>query len=189
MIDDLLVRHAGDPIVLAALLFLAPFVLEEAAILMGAGIAVAGELPAAVAAGALYLGIVVSDWLLFIGGAWAARSGRIRGWIGTGNIDKGRRLLERGTFLASLSARLVPWLLMPIFVACGFVGIGFARFAFINAVIALVYLNVLFWAAYGFNLVLLDLFARWGWVLVVGFAIAIVLATRIAGRRWGKPKD
>ncbi|WP_040485461.1 DedA family protein [Lutibaculum baratangense] len=176
-------QFVGHPLVLAGLLFVAPFLLEEAAILSGAGIAAAGELSLPVTIGALYLGIVASDWLLYGLGAAAGRSERLRAWIGPDYIERGRRILHRGALGAGLMARLVPWLLFPVFVASGFLRVGFARFALVNAGIALVYVNVLFWSVYGLDLILFELFEQWGWVIVAAFAVGVVALSRIAARR------
>lgn len=175
----------GHPTVLAGLLFFAPFVLEEAAILSGAGLSAAEELSASAALIALYLGTVVSDWLLYALGAVAGRSARLRAWIGPNYIERGRNILRRGAVEAGLMARLVPWLLFPVFVASGFLKVGFLRFVSVNSVIALVYVNVLFWSLYGLDLVLFDMFERWGWAIVVVVTVLILAVSRIAGRRYG----
>ncbi len=188
-LELLLQTYAQQPAILLLLLFLAPFVLEEAAIVAGAALAAAGQLPAAAVVAALFAGMVISDWMLYALGAGAGQSSRVRGWVGAGNIEYGRRLLSRGMLPAAVSARLVPWLLLPVFVASGFVQVGFGRFAAINAGIALVYTNVLFWGIYGFNLVLFDTLAQWGWVAVAALAAAILLATRAVAKRLGGRRD
>jgi membrane protein DedA with SNARE-associated domain len=183
-LDQLLEQFLGNPFVLAALLFAAPFVLEEAAILAGAALAAAGELPTGVAFAAVTVGMVVSDWCLYAAGAIAGRSRRIRRWIGEESIERGQRLLSRGAIPAALLARLVPWLLFPIFVASGFLGVGFRRFALVNAAIAAVYIVVLFFGVYGINLVIFDLMDGWGWLAVAGLIVGVVLLSRWSARRY-----
>lgn len=187
--ESLFEQFLGNPLVLAALLFLGPFVLEEVAIFTGAALAAAGELPPAVALAALGLGTVVSDWALYAAGAIAGRSGRIRSWIGEETILRGRKLLSRGVVAGALTARLVPWLLLPVFVASGFLGIGFRRFALVNAIIATVYIAALFFGVYGFNLVLFDILGGWGWFAVIACAVGIVLLSRKAARRYRERVD
>ena len=183
-LEQLLDQYLGNPYVLAALLFLAPFVLEEAAILTGAALAAAGELPTAIALAAVAIGMVVSDWLLYALGAVAGRSRRMRRWIGEDSIARGQRLLERGAVPAALLARLIPWLLFPIFVASGFLGVGFRRFALVNAGIAVVYIAVLFFGVYGLNLVIFDLLEGWGWAVVALLLACVVALSRWAARRY-----
>jgi membrane protein DedA with SNARE-associated domain len=188
-LDQLFEQFLGNPVVLAVLLFVAPFVLEEAAILAGAALAAAGELPTAVAFAAVTVGMFVSDWLLYGLGAVAGRSRRIRGWIGEANLARGQGFLDRGVVPAALLARLVPWLLFPIFVASGFLNVGFRRFALVNAAIAAIYIVVLFFGVYGVNLVLFDLLQGWGWLGVIVLFAGIILLTRWAARRYKLPED
>jgi membrane protein DedA with SNARE-associated domain len=186
--DALIEQFAGDPIVLAILLFLAPFVLEEAAIVGGAAVAGAGELPAAVALASLFLGVVVSDWVLYAVGAGVGRSAWLRRQIEPKTLEAGRELLLRGLWTAGMLARLVPWLLLPVFVASGYLGVGFWRFAAVNALIATIYVNVFFWGAYGVNLAIFDLLDGWGWAVAGALVIAVVAGARIARRRLA-PRD
>jgi membrane protein DedA with SNARE-associated domain len=172
----------GHPALQLTLLFLGPYLLEEAAILGATALAAAQELRPLSAFVAVYLGIVTSDWLLYGVGWGAGRSARLRAWVGEEAIGRGRRMLSRGAFPAGLTARLVPWLLFPIFVSSGFLGVGFQRFAAINAAIALVYTAILFLGLYLFNVALFDLFAGWGWLAVAVAGVLLLLAIR-AGRR------
>ncbi len=120
-------------------------------------------------------GMIVSDWALFWAGVRAAKSTRLKEWIGAASIAHGKKLLYRGVVSAVITARLVPWLLLPIMTASGFVGAKFRRFWPVNALCAVVFVNVLFWCIYGFNLVLFSAFDSWGWQLALGLG-AIVLA-------------
>lgn len=183
---DLVAHYSSQPAVLLAILFLAPFVLEEAAILAAAGIATAGLLSPLAAFLPLLLGVIASDWFLFGLGHLAIRIGRVREWIGERRLARGRRLLQgRGALAAAVTARLVPWLLPPIFVASGLLGVRFSTFALTNGAVALVYTPVLFVLVYVFNTLMIERFSQWGWVGVIG--MAVVLSGLSFGRRcWGK---
>jgi membrane protein DedA with SNARE-associated domain len=178
-------RFLGDPFLQAIVLFLGPFAFEEAAILAGAALAAGREMSPVSAFALLYAGIVLSDWSLYAAGVGAGRSRRIRAWVGETNIARGRELLDRGAVAAAISARLVPWLLLPVFVASGFLGVGFVRFALVNAVIAFGYLAALFLGLYLFNVALFDIFAQWGWFAVLLAGVALLLAVLLIGRRYG----
>lgn len=182
--QDFLIEHAGNPAVQLAALFVGPFILEEAALLGGATLAAAGELSAAAALVALYLGMVVSDWLVYGLGALAGRSARVRRFVGEENIAFGRRMLQRGALAAFLTARLVPWLLFPIFAGCGFLATGFWRFAAFNAVIAAIYTNALFWSLYGLDLFLFAWLDVWAWPVIILAVVALVVFGRIAAKRY-----
>ncbi len=171
--EFLIENNLDNPWVLAACLFLATFVLEEAAIVLAAGLAAAGQLNAGVAVAAVTSGVIVSDWALYALGAFAGRSRRIADWVPAEQLAQGRRLLARGALPAGLLARLIPWMLFPIFVASGFVGIGFRRFALTNGAIGMIYVIALFFGAVEFFQLLLEWMGNWGWLL--GAALLLVL--------------
>lgn len=183
-VDALIEQHLGSPIVLAALLFLATFVLEEAAILLAAGLAASDEMTSGLAVASLCAGMVVSDWCLYGLGALAGRNRWIREWISRERLDQGRRLLQRSAFAAALLARLVPWLLFPIFVASGFLHIGFRRFALVNAAITLVYVPAIFFGAFGLYGLLMDWLGDWAWLAGAGVLLAVLWGGRVVTRRY-----
>lgn len=185
----LIERHLDNPFILAGLLFLATFVLEEAAILLAAGLAAAGELGTAVAVAAVGSGVIVSDWLLYALGALAGRSRRIAGWISPGQLAQGRRMLSRSVLLAGLLARLIPWLLFPVFVASGFVRVGFGRFALSNGAIALVYVLGLFFGAFELYELLLARLGNWAWLCGAGLLLAMLWGGRRAARHYLSEDD
>lgn len=154
----------------------------------GAMLAAAGQLPSLLALAVLYAGIVVSDWALFALGRLAAWLPWARRRIGEDSLAHGRRLLSENITGALLTARLVPWLLFPVFCACGFLGVSFARFALVNAVIALVYASLLFWALLLFDSLLLSHLQGWGWAVAAAMILGLLLLKRhLARRPSGKP--
>jgi membrane protein DedA with SNARE-associated domain len=183
-VENLFAENIGNPLVLVVLLVLATFVLEEAAILIAAGLAAAGELPASLALAALATGIIVSDWCLYGLGALAVRSERIERWVSPARIAHGRGLLQRSTFTAGLIARTIPWLLFPVFVASGFLGVGFLRFALINAAIALIYVLALFYGAFGLASAVIDWAGGWAWLFGAGLLLVILWGGRTFVRRY-----
>lgn len=182
--ETLIEQHLGSPPILAALLFAATFVLEEAAILLGAGLTAAGELNAGVAIAAVGAGIIVSDWLLYGLGALAVRHRRMAAWIPPEKLDQGRRLLQRSTLVAGLLARLVPWLLFPVFVASGFFGVGFRRFAAVNGMIAIVYTSLLFFGAFEIFASMIERLGGWTWLVGAALLLALIWAGRVATRSY-----
>lgn len=182
--EALIAQNLGNPLFLAALLFLATFVLEEAAILLAAGLAATGEMTPGLALSSVGVGMMVSDWCLYGLGALAGRSRRIAGWIPPDQLAQGRRLLQRSTLAAALLARIVPWLLFPIFVASGFLRVGFRRFALINAAIALVYVPGVFYGAFGLYAVLIAWLGNWAWLAGAALLLAILWGGRAMARRY-----
>ncbi|WP_304615774.1 DedA family protein [Paracoccus sp. (in: a-proteobacteria)] len=182
--ETLVEHYLGNPLLLAVILFGATFVLEEAAILMAAGLAAAGEMSPALALASVAAGMVVSDWCLYALGALAIRHRGIAAWVSEERLEQGRQLLHRSTFAAGLLARLVPWLLFPIFTASGFLRVGFRRFALINLGIALVYVMAVFYGAFGLYEILLARMGHWAWLVGAVLLLAILWAGRRITRRY-----
>lgn len=181
--EALIDRYLDNPLILTALLFVATFVLEEAAILLAAGLAAGDALRPPVALAAVWLGVVVSDWSLYALGALAGRSRRIRAWVPQAQLDRGRGLLARSTLLAGLLARLIPWLLFPVFVASGFLRTGFRRFALVNLAIATIYVGALFFGAIELYEALTARMGHWAWAVGAGLLLVILWGgRRIAAR-------
>lgn len=189
-LDTVLERLAalGDsPWLQALVLFAIPFVLEEGALLAGAMLAAAGSLPPAAAFGAVCLGIIVSDWALYGLGRAVALWPWLRRRIGEKAIRRGQDLLRSNFFSAMLGARLIPWLLFPIFVASGFLAVGFLRFLLVNAGIAIVYASTLFLALFYLDRLLFDLIREWSWVVVLALILGVVwLKQRVRRRNAGR---
>lgn len=182
---EFIAHYAGHPYILLLILFLTPFVLEEAALVAAAGIATAGILSPVLVITPILLGIIISDWFLFGLGYLAGKSRRLRRLIGEERLAKGKRILDKkGTFAAAVTARLVPWLLLPIYVTSGIVGVSFRLFASVNALVATVHACLIFILAYEFNALLIEYFRPWT-VAVAAFAlIGLIISVRwLIGRR------
>jgi membrane protein DedA with SNARE-associated domain len=185
-VEALIEQYLGNPLILAVLLFLANFVMEEGAIIAGAALAAAGEIGTGLALVALVTGNIVSDWALYGIGALAGSSPLVRRWVDGKMLERGRRLLDRGVLPAALLARLLP----PVFMASGFVRVDFRRFAIVNGVVAAVYTAALFFGAFGLNLVLFDLLGNWAWPVMVGLVIGVVwLSHRFTVYYFASDKD
>jgi membrane protein DedA with SNARE-associated domain len=181
---ELVANYAGRPDVLLLILFLTPFVLEEAALLTAASVATTGILSPVLAITPILLGIIISDWFLYGIGHLAGRSLKVRRCIGEERLAKGKRILDRkGTFAAAVTARLVPWLLLPIYVASGVVGVRFRHFAPINAAVAAVHAILVFILAYEFNSLLVEYFRPWIVAVTAIAGIALIISIRWLIRR------
>ncbi len=93
--DFLIEQNIDNPWVLAAGLFLATFVLEEAAIVLAAGLAATGQLITSLALAAVGSGVIVSDWSHYALGALAGRNRRIAGWIPPERVLSEQNILRR----------------------------------------------------------------------------------------------
>lgn len=170
LVEALIEHYLGNPLVLAGLLFLATFVIEEGAIVAGATLAAAGEIGTGLVLLALIVGMILSDWLLYWIGALAGSNRLVRRWVDGAMLARGRRLLDRGVVPAAMLARLLP----PVFLASGFVRVDFRRFVLVNAVVAIAYTLALFFGAFGLNLVLFEWLGDWAWLVMAVMVVAVV---------------
>lgn len=182
--EALIEQSLGNPLLLAALLFFATFVVEEVAIFVAAGLAAAGEMTTGLALASLIGGMIISDWCLYGVGALARRYQRIARWVSPQKLEQGRVLLRRSTLVAGLLARIVPWLLAPIFMASGFLRVGFRRFALVNATIAIVYIPFLFFGAFSLYDMLQERLGPWAWVAGGAVVVGILWAVRALARHY-----
>ena len=112
----------------AAALLLATFILEDAATITAGVLAVGGVIPAPIALGAVYLGIIAGDTGLYGIGRAAIKTGWAQRFITPRSLSQGRRWLRRRLIPALIGARFTPGMRMPTFVASGFLRISFWRF-------------------------------------------------------------
>lgn len=102
---------------------------------------------------ALYLGAVLSDYLVYFWG-WLLGRGRIPGrffskLINEKHIGRISHALDRHGFLTFLFGRFIPFGIRNILaMTSGFVGFPFYKFACFDAVAAVGNISVLFWLVY-----------------------------------------
>jgi membrane protein DedA with SNARE-associated domain len=162
----------------AALLFLLALVREDLAVVAGGLLVVEHDLPPAVAVASLTLGILAGDFALFGLGRLARRSARVRNFVFGGGRERLGALLLQHALPAMLVSRIVPGLIVPIYVGCGLVGVGFAKFAMTTVATAVVYVGVLLWVVTAFGENVLTHLGWWAWAVFVLLLLAGVASVR-----------
>ncbi len=173
---------AGSSVAQAAGLYLIPFLHEDMAI-VAAALLVAQHQLLGVAAISLCLGMISRDVILYGLGAAAWRSGfarrlligprveRLADWLG-GNMTK-----------VIVVARLVPGLMFPAYIACGWFGLPFARFTLTSIAMTAVYLPVILGLALFFGHAAIAWVGGWAWLAVIApLAVALLLRARMVNR-------
>lgn len=123
------------------LLFLTAVAQEDIATLTAAYFVVERGMPPAVAWAAVYTGALVGNIGVYGLGAAAHRWRWTERWHVGDRVARVRERLSRHWIPTVLLCRLTPGLLWPTLLGCGWLGISFARFAFVNAVAAGIYLS------------------------------------------------
>ena len=171
---------ARHPVLDALALIGGTFILEDAATVIGAAQAQAGDVPVWVALLALYVGIVVGDLGLYGLGALAARLRWARRLIPEEATTHGRAWLSGRLSRVVFISRFLPGARLPAYTACGFLGASFGRFAATSVVATLVWTTLLFSISMHVGAVLEETLGIWRWAGMAGFALTVVLLGRAA---------
>lgn len=165
-------------------LFLAPFVHENVAIVSAAVLIAGRHLPIWLAIASLYGGMTASDLALYGLGAFARHNLRAR------KLFVGRGSYRLSTFMraymgrAVIVARLIPGMIFPSYVACGWLGLPFRRFAFFCLVSAAIYLPIALTFALEFGRLTTVYFGNWAWIaLIVPLIAAGMIGSRMLAKR------
>jgi len=164
-------------------LFLAPFVHEDVAILGGSLLVVEHKLPEYLALLSLYGGMVTSDFALYGLGALARGNPRVRRLLTSRRVDRLGQWLGTHTPEIVMLARLVPGSMFPVYVACGLTKVSFTRFALTTMLAGAIYLPVVFFLFTSFGDAILSDLGYWSWLIAIA-VLLIAIAVWTNGPNW-----
>lgn len=168
-----------QPWLIGCLLILATFILEDAAIVLGALLAAEGTISPWGALAALYIGIVLGDLGLY-GLGWAgARLAAVRRFLDRKRVARAGAWMGRRLVWTVVAARFVPGMRLPTYTACGLFGHSFTRFAGAVVGIVGVWTGLAFWAVYTFGEVIVESAGPWKWPLAGLVLLLFVFGPRI----------
>ncbi len=166
-------------------LFLIPFVHEDLAIVGGALLIASHRLSGGLAVISLYSGMVSSDFLLYGLGAVARRNDAARRILISPRVQHLGDWLRDHMAPIILASRLVPGLIFPSYIACGWFGLSLMRFALMTMATAAVYLPIMLALATAFGEVALEQLGAWAWLgLIAPIVVMAVLRWQFAPRDW-----
>lgn len=186
-IASLLAWAGHQPLFQAAAIILGTFILEDAATVLAAMQASDGKLSAALALGALYIGIILGDLGLYGLGRIAAHIPMVRRWLPPQRTEVVRAWLDGRVFRVVLVSRFLPGMRLPSYTTCGFVGADLRQFALAVVIGTICWTSLLFGISLRVGQVLIDHFGAWRWAGAAGFALFVIIAGRLtAGRLQSK---
>ncbi len=180
LIDSLTQNYPWGPYLLV---FAAPFVQEDAAVIGTAALTALGKLALGPAIVAIMLGLFFSDiWKYWIG--WAA----LKNDTGAEFSKKSKVLamqekVESFPFMTLIGARFIPMTRIPIYIACGFFKISYAKFCLFIAITAAIYVTIFFSA---FHLLGAAMAEQLTWILPI---IGIGLISAVLGFSYLKSRS
>lgn len=165
--------------VMLAGLFLGTFIHEDITLAMASYFIVEGRLPWQWALLAVYSGMVTSDLSIYGLGAAARRVRWLRyNLIGT-RITTFQKRLNDNLFAAIALCRIMPGVLFPTFVACGWFGVRFRRFFAASALMGAIYAPIMLFLMVAFGTAVLRRIGHWGWIAGIFMVLLFVLWHRL----------
>lgn len=184
-IASLLALAGHSPVLQAIAIIIGTFILEDAATVIAAMQAEAGDISMAVALVALFIGIVLGDLGLYGAGRLAGRIHWIDRMLPPRRQDMMRGWLSGRVFKVVLVSRFLPGLRLPTYTTCGFLRANLKQFTLAAIVATLCWTSLLFGASLRIGQVLIDHFGAWRWAGAAGFVVFVILAGRMAALALG----
>ncbi len=157
-------------------LFLAPFLSENFAIVAAGLLIVEHGMPPILAGACLFAGIVFSDLFLYGLGFISRHNRWTRGLLIRRNVRRARHWLDAHFVPVVALCRIVPGVLYPAFVACGWFGIPLRRFALTTMASAAIYMPAMLFVVVTFGEAVIHRVGYWAWfallTLIVGIGVA-----------------
>lgn len=186
---ELLQALAEMPMLLAALIVLATFILEDAATIAAALLAAGGYIDPTLGLSALYVGIVVGDLALYGLGRYAAGHPRAVRWVGPKRIKRGRAWLHDRLAPALIGARFLPGMRLPTYIASGFLKVSFFRFSMIAIAATAAWTGIFYLLIFRYGSYVVDFFGEWAWVIGVILLLNVIFLPRRLEKRIAERDD
>lgn len=170
-----LLGFSVEPLFLWFAIFFTTFVLEEGAAAFAVMLALADKLSLPLASSAVYFGVVTTDLGLYGIGYCASHFKWAFRWIDGPKVKRAGDWMGPRLLPAVIMSRLLPWMLPPTFIACGFLRLPFRRFFWATASTGLVWTAVVFITLFGFGNVLMHHEFSWQSGLVVAVLSTVAM--------------
>ena len=175
-----------SPVILFLLIIVSAWILEDAAVIAGALIAVDGYLNICGASIAVILGITSGDLALYFLGYGANRWRKLRAWVlMKPRIRFFRHRFKAKTFSNILIIRFVPGLRTVGFTLCGLWRIPFWRFFFAMLLASFIWVLLIFYLVYQLgSTYLAD--SNWKWLIMTAALGLLVVNNAISYYKFKK---
>ena len=176
---EYLQAYIGHPWVLAFLIFISTFILEDAATLSSALLASYEHLPVLMAYLALLAGILLGDAGLYGLGylahhfEWAHKLQQKRKAVALHDW------LEHRLFLAVVVARFIPGARLATYTTIGFFELNFVKYMTAVFFASILWTSILFWAIYSYGMAVVDAIGEWRWPIAIGLIVIFFLIPKL----------
>jgi membrane protein DedA with SNARE-associated domain len=164
-------------------LFFETFVQEDLAIMTGAVLAANDTLSAVMVFLILVAGMMTGDTLIY-GLGWGARKvPAIYKRVFTEKVEKAKEKIHRNLIGTILFVRLVPGILFPTFIACGFTGVPYRKFILTTSLAGAAYTAAFLTILLKIGSSFIPTLGHWIWVVVLMTGLIIISFRLIMQRR------
>ncbi|MBC7710157.1 MAG: VTT domain-containing protein [Rhizobacter sp.] len=184
---ETLAAFSVDPLFLWLVVFFITFVLEEGAAAFAVVLALSDHLSLPLATTAVYFGVVTTDVGLYGLGYTARRFKWASRWVDPAKVKRAADWMGPRLLPTVIMSRLLPWMLPPTFIACGFLRLPFKQFFWFASSTGAVWTAVVFGTLLGFGNILLQHRVSWtsgcaivGLIAVIVWKLRAVIARRPA---------
>ncbi len=186
--DDILMLFQNvidQPLLLALLIILASFILEDLATAAAALITAQTDVHFMIPFSALFIGIILGDIGLYGIGKYSAHFVFLKKFVAQDKVHKLAVALDKNLILAIFTSRFIPGMRLPTYMAMGVFEIWFKRF------LSVVIVAVGLWSGASFYLFYLlgdsaeHLFGMYKWYALTFIVFIVVLGPKIYRRLRG----
>lgn len=164
-------------------LFFETFLQEDLAIVTGGLLVVKKELPLLLVAISLFTGILSGDLIIYSMGMAARRIPWIRNRFVNSKVENARIKLENNLVSTIALVRVLPGLLFPTYLACGFMGVSFIRFFVTTLTASVIYTTILLTIVVKLGEVVFTAIGYWGWIIMLCLVLLLITYKTIKPRR------
>ncbi len=145
---NLLTQVTQTPEILFFLLIIATFILEDAATIAAASVALLGEISPVSAYIAVMIGIVLGDIGLYYGGKFARKWAWLNTKISKYDVYKYETRIAKHAFMTIIISRFIPGTRLPVYLSMGYFNVPVATFMMAVLIAVAGWTSLLYWGWY-----------------------------------------
>ncbi len=185
---DFLMGFKEPPLLIAFLIFLTTFILEDAATSAAGLLASDGILPLSLAFAALMSGIVMGDLGLYGLGFLARKWDFAKRILERKGMQNTREFLNDKIIAVVILARFVPGMRLPTYAAMGLWAMNFQVFALTVVLAVGAWSTLLFGLFFGLGHLFMGMMGIWRWAGIGAVVVLALAAPRLIGWILAKPR-
>lgn len=155
-------------------LFLETFVQEDLAILTGGVLATNDTLPVSVVFLTLLAGLMTGDLFIYGLGWGANKIPWLYRKIYSEKVEKARARIQENLTSTLVLVRLVPGLLFPTYIACGFIGVSFGQFALTTLATGATYTAIFLTILVKVGEAFIPVIGHWIWFVIFASGLTVM---------------